>query len=241
MYIGSDTTRIRGAEIEMARTKKRIPHNEALDQIMPIVEVLGGLSAKVTIAGSLRRGREEIGDGDIVLTRPFSPDELKGVHGIKSISGGNLKTTVVLKGGFQIDIVCCPPEERGAALLYLTGPHDFNVEMRTLAKKAGMLLNRHGLWMGGNLVASKTEQEIFRALDLKYASPPLRDDSTRRLQSGSVVWSTEVVSSKGDQTYTVSLDKAGNWRCTCKGFTFSKKSPPTCKHIAAAKAMQRKE
>lgn len=209
---------------------KRMPSGEALDLVQPLMDALGD---GAMIAGSLRRGKDTVGDVDIVIPRRVARDEVEDFG--EWMQGGERKIRLKLGGELQVDIVMCEPEEFGACLMYLTGPFKYNIEMRSEAKAQGFKLNEKGLWKGTERVAGRTEREIFKALGLKYCTPPGRD--VLKTFAGEVTWSTIVVGSKGDE-YRVSLRRDGSWHCcrdadgaTCKGYQFTKKRPRTCSHI----------
>ena len=132
---------------------------------------------KVTIAGSLRRGKKTIGDIDIVVCA-------KSVFGKKIIdffvampeveevfAKGTTKALVKLKSGLDADLRVIPEESYGAALNYFTGPKDHNIGLRQLALKKGYKLNEYGLFKGSKQIAGKTEEEIYKALGLSYVEP----------------------------------------------------------------------
>lgn len=196
---------------------------DALDLVQPLLDALG---EGAMIAGSLRRGKDTVGDVDLVVPRQVAREEVEGFG--EWMQGGERKIRLKLAGKLQVDIVMCEPDEFGACLMYLTGPYQYNIEMRAEAKALGFKLNEKGLWRGDERVAGRTEREIFKALGLKYCTPPGRTDL--KTFAADVSWSTVVTGSKGDK-YTVSLKRDGSWHCPCKGFKFTKKRPRTCSHI----------
>jgi len=103
-----------------------------------------GLFEKIEIAGSLRRGKETIGDIDILAT---AKDKIKAMDYFtaapdveKIITKGAVKSSVLLKGGSQIDLRFASGECFGAALMYFTGSKEHNIELRRRAKKKGIKL-----------------------------------------------------------------------------------------------------
>lgn len=209
---------------------KRMAAGDALDLVQPLLDVLGD---GAMIAGSLRRGKDTVGDVDIVIPRMVAREEVESFG--EWMQGGERKIRLKLGGELQVDIVMCEPDEFGACLLYLTGPSKYNIEMRAEAKAKDLKLNEKGLWRGEERIAGWTERDIFKALGLKYCMPPGR--TTLKTFAGEAVWSTVVVGSKGDE-YAVSLQRDDSWHCCrkdsgalCKGFQFTKKRPRTCSHI----------
>ena len=132
------------------------------------------------LAGSFRRRRETIGDLDVVAAATDSAPVMKhftAFPGITEVIGsGETKTTVVLKGGLQVDLRVVPPKSFGAALAYSTGSKSHNVHLRRIAQTRGLLLNEYGLFRGDAAVAGKTEDEVYRALGLAWVPPELRED-----------------------------------------------------------------
>ena len=131
-------------------------------------------------AGSFRRGRETVGDLDLLVEADDAApvmeafvtfDEVRQV-----LAHGPTKSTVVLRNGLQVDLRVVPAESFGAALNYFTGSKAHNVALRALAQKAGLKLNEYGLFRGEAAVAGRTEEDIYAALGLGYVEPELRED-----------------------------------------------------------------
>jgi len=143
---------------------------------------------KVTPAGSLRRGRETVGDLDIlVIGRACCDDserekliehviKLPGLMEI--IARGENKVSFRLRGGMQVDIRLLPPDSFGAAMQYFTGSKAHNVALRQRALKMGYTLSEYSLARldDETVVAGKTEEEIYAALNLDFIPPALREN-----------------------------------------------------------------
>src|SRR5712691_11269750 len=144
---------------------------------------------KVTPAGSLRRGRETVGDRDILVTGKACCDDAerdKLVEHIIKLPGlmeilarGENKVSFRLRGGMQVDVRFLPPESFGAAMQYFTGSKAHNVSLRQRALKMGYTLNEYNLAKVENqqVVAAKSEEEIYAALKLDYIPPELRENT----------------------------------------------------------------
>lgn len=142
---------------------------------------------KITAAGSLRRGRETVGDLDILITGPCCADDrleplldrILTFPGIGEVlaRGGN-KVSFRLRGGMQVDVRTLKPESYGAALQYFTGSKTHNVSIRQRALKMGYTLSEYALTRvaDGTHVASATEEEVYAALKLAYIPPELREN-----------------------------------------------------------------
>jgi DNA polymerase (family 10) len=155
-----------------------------------ITELLQGLPGveKVTPAGSLRRGRETVGDLDLLVTGQCcdsEPQRKQVIERILSFPGilevlarGENKVSFKLRSGMQVDVRLLPPDSFGAALQYFTGSKNHNVQLRQRALKQGYTLNEYGLvrMEDNKRVAGKTEEEIYKKLGLKFIPPELRED-----------------------------------------------------------------
>ncbi len=132
------------------------------------------------LAGSFRRRRETVGDLDAVAAAADSAAVMKhfiAFPGITQVIGsGETRTSVVLKGGLQVDLRVVPAKSFGAALTYFTGSKSHNVHLRRIAQARGLLLNEYGLFRGDTVIAGRTEEEIYRALRLSWVPPELRED-----------------------------------------------------------------
>ncbi|MGA8430788.1 MAG: DNA polymerase/3'-5' exonuclease PolX [Candidatus Sulfotelmatobacter sp.] len=143
---------------------------------------------KITPAGSLRRGRETVGDLDILVTGPAcvtAEDRAKGVAYVAQypplmdvIASGDNKISFRLRSGMQVDVRLLPPDSFGAAMQYFTGSKAHNVSLRQRALKMGYTLNEYSLATldTEKPVAGKTEEEIYAKLNLDYIPPELREN-----------------------------------------------------------------
>jgi len=143
---------------------------------------------KVTPAGSLRRGRETVGDLDILVTGQVCCDdaarqrlidhiiELPGLMDI--IARGENKVSFRLRGGMQVDVRLLPPDSFGAAMQYFTGSKAHNVALRQRALKMGYTLSEYSLATleDEKPIGGKTEEEIYAKLKLDYIPPELREN-----------------------------------------------------------------
>ena len=138
---------------------------------------------EVTFAGSLRRMRETIGDIDILA----ASEDPGPVHAALRdsdlvtdvLAAGEKKTSVLTKRGIQADLRVVEPEAYGAALVYFTGSKAHNVRIRERAVRKGLLLSEYGLFdrETEQRLASRTEADVYAAMDLPLIVPPLREDT----------------------------------------------------------------
>ena len=138
--------------------------------------------SNITYAGSLRRGKETIGDIDIlastdepaILIKAFCED--KDVE--KVLAKGETKCSIRVKKGMQIDLRVVERKTFGAALLYFTGSKEHNIILRERAIDQDKKLNEYGLFESGSEVndSSSTEEEIYSSLSLPWIPPEIRED-----------------------------------------------------------------
>ena len=136
---------------------------------------------KVSIAGSLRRKKETIGDIDIVVTSS-NPQKIAerfcALPVVDHVYGkGNTKVNVRLRNLMDADLRIVPEESFGAAMCYFTGSKHHCVALRELAVKRGWKLNEYGLFDGDSKIAGDTEEGIYESLGLQYVPPELREDT----------------------------------------------------------------
>ncbi len=143
---------------------------------------------KITPAGSLRRGRETVGDLDVLITGPCCVDDEQRAALIEEIlrfpgilevlAKGDNKVSFKLRSGMQVDVRTLPPESYGAAMQYFTGSKNHNVSLRQRALKMGFTLSEYGLFRLDNnkRVAGATEDEIYGKLKLNCIPAELREN-----------------------------------------------------------------
>ena len=156
-------------------------------QMIDLLQGLPGVD-KVTPAGSLRRGRETVGDLDLLITgkccandeqRRKVQDAILEFPGILEVlARGENKVSFKLRSGMQVDVRLLPPESFGAALQYFTGSKNHNVSLRQRALRMGYTLSEYGLARvdDNKNVAGKSEEEIYNKLGLALIPPELREN-----------------------------------------------------------------
>ena len=161
----------------------RIPLYLALPIVHNVITYLKGHAKFVDIApaGSLRRGRADIGDCDVLVATddpiPVMEAFVKMPGVAQVLAKGDTKASV-FTGGLQVDLRAVPVESWGAALQYFTGSKAHNIKLRELAIKKGYKLNEYGLFKmdTDEKVAGRTEEEIYNALGLPWIPPTMRED-----------------------------------------------------------------
>jgi DNA polymerase (family 10) len=136
----------------------------------------------IDVAGSYRRRKETVGDLDILVTCKKGSKvmdhfvEYEDVS--KVISKGTTRSSVVLRSGLHVDLRLVPDVSYGAALHYFTGSKDHNIAVRSLGVKRGLKINEYGVFKGEKeaWVAGRTEEEVYKQVDLPYIEPELREN-----------------------------------------------------------------
>ncbi len=135
---------------------------------------------EVVVAGSFRRGRETVGDLDLlavvegkseVIARFLAFDEVTRV-----VSRGITRATVFLRNGLQVDLRVVSPEQAGAALVYFTGSRAHGIRLRRMAQARGLKMNEYGVFREGVNLAGADEASVYATLDLPWIPPELRED-----------------------------------------------------------------
>lgn len=134
----------------------------------------------VEAVGSLRRGCETCGDIDLLGSGgPTSlMDDFIEYPPVERVLGhGETKSSVLVRGGFQVDLRLVSPDSRGAAMQYFTGSKAHNIALRDRAMSRGLKLNEYGLFRSADEVriASEREEDIYAALGLDWVPPELRE------------------------------------------------------------------
>ena len=162
----------------------RILLGDALPVATAYIEYLklSGSLDLASVAGSLRRGKETVGDIDILVgdDEPSSVMEaFVSYPDVKEIlMKGPTKSSIVLKNNLQVDIRAVETASFGAALQYFTGSKEHNVAMRKIGLDMGLKLNEYGVFERDSekRVAGETEEEVYKALGLPFIPPEIREN-----------------------------------------------------------------
>ena len=168
------------------RTGRSLIHHarEAADETIALLRERTGIE-RVSVAGSVRRYRETIGDIDLLVpatdAAPIMAAFTSAPNVERVLASGDTKSSVIVGRGLQIDLRVVPPDSWGAAMLYFTGSKEHNVRLRGHALKKKLLLNEYGLYRvgaeaRGQEIASKTEEEVYAALGMDWIAPEMRED-----------------------------------------------------------------
>jgi DNA polymerase (family 10) len=144
---------------------------------------------RLELAGSYRRGKDTVGDLDILVVAadPVAVmDRFATFPALSSVIGrGDTKMSVRTGENFQIDLRVVPARSFGAALQYFTGSKEHNVVLRGRAKQQGLKINEYGVFRvadssgdseeAGAYIAGEAEEDVYRALGLPWIPPELRE------------------------------------------------------------------
>ena len=132
----------------------------------------------VVMAGSYRRGRETVGDLDILVTtsgKTATMERFVGYDEVEEVvSKGTTRATVILRNGLQVDLRVVAQQSFGAALYYFTGSKAHNIQVRRIGQQRGLKINEYGVFRGKQRIAGKTEASVFKSVGLPYIPPELR-------------------------------------------------------------------
>lgn len=136
---------------------------------------------KIVTCGSIRRRKETIGDIDILAVSPRPKEIMEYFTSMpnveKVIAHGETKSSVRLDMGIDADLRVVPEKSFGAAMQYFSGSKDHNVELRKIAMKYGWKLNEYGLFdKKNNIIAGRTEEEVYKKLGLDWIPPEMREN-----------------------------------------------------------------
>ena len=170
--------------------RERVLLDVALHTATTIVAALSAVPGcqRCAYAGSLRRMRETIGDVDILAAADDSGPLMAAFTArpevVGVIASGPAKTSVRTDRGLQVDLRVVPLDAWGAALQYFTGSAAHNVALRQIAIRQKLKLSEYGLFdvgkeggeVGGSLIVSRTEEEVYARLGLAWVPPAMRED-----------------------------------------------------------------
>ncbi|HET9672038.1 MAG TPA: DNA polymerase/3'-5' exonuclease PolX, partial [Actinomycetota bacterium] len=137
---------------------------------------------RIAVAGSLRRMKETIGDVDLLVTSADAVPIMEAFVGHPAVSRvlahGDTKSSVLTELGLQVDLRVVPDEAWGAAMIYFTGSKAHNIRIRERAVRQGLKLSEYGLFdaASGELLAARTEEEVYGRMGLPFIEPTLRED-----------------------------------------------------------------
>ncbi len=166
----------------LSKTSGRMLYHEASDHVASLRRHMDGLDAvrQWDVAGSFRRGKETVGDLDVLVQahdRDAASEAILAYDQIGEVlSKGREKITVRLSGGLQVDVRFFEAESFGSAMMYFTGSKAHNIHLRRIAVGRDWKLNEYGLTKGDRRLAGADEDGVYHRLNLAWVPPELRED-----------------------------------------------------------------
>jgi DNA polymerase (family 10) len=161
--------------------EKRFLHRTARAYAEPLVAYLKTAPGvtEVVVAGSYRRGKDTVGDLDILVTAraadPVMQHFVDYEEVLEVVSKGSTRSTVFLRNGLQVDVRVVEQKSFGAALQYFTGSKAHNIQVRRLGQQRGLKINEYGVFKGDRRVAGETEASVYKSVGLPLIVPELRE------------------------------------------------------------------
>lgn len=166
----------------LKKSKNRFLLGEILPKVQEIISKLEELEEieEISLAGSLRRKKETVGDADILVVSKNPKkvvDFFVSLPDVLKIWGQGLtKASIRIKQGFDIDLRIVPKKSYGSALQYFTGSKEHNIAVRKAAIEKGLKLNEYGIFRGRNMIVSNNEKDVYQAVGLPFIEPELREN-----------------------------------------------------------------
>lgn len=172
------------ADIEAhVQQKQRIKLVTAAQYAEPLVAHLKKVHGveDVVVAGSYRRRKETVGDLDILVSAASSDNVMQAFVSYDEVrdvlARGTTRSTVLLRSGLQVDLRVVQKQSFGAALYYFTGSKAHNIAVRRRAQQRKLKINEYGVYQGDKQIAGASEESVFKAIDLPWIPPELRENT----------------------------------------------------------------
>ncbi|HUB38231.1 MAG TPA: DNA polymerase/3'-5' exonuclease PolX [Streptosporangiaceae bacterium] len=173
---------LRGIEL-LESAGSRVLLNVAAETAAAVIDAVGAAPGclRIAAAGSLRRAAESVGDVDVLAAAVDSAPLMAALTAMPEsaevIASGPTKTSIRTGTGLQVDLRVVQLDSWGAALQYFTGSQHHNIRIRELAVRRKLKLSEYGLFDAGSgeLIVSRTEEEVYERLGLAWIPPVLRE------------------------------------------------------------------
>lgn len=185
---GAKTEQTILAGIELAATANQrfywADADAVVEQLREHLKNVPGVE-KLEFAGSYRRGRETVGDLDILAIAASPVEAMNRLEAFpqraQTIARGDTKMSIRLASGMQVDLRVVEAKSFGAALQYFTGSKEHNVVVRGIAKDRGLKINEYGVFriekdQSETYVAGASEADVYATLDMPCFPPELREN-----------------------------------------------------------------
>ncbi|OPY45475.1 MAG: hypothetical protein A4E47_00949 [Methanosaeta sp. PtaU1.Bin028] len=166
------------------KRSSRIPLSIAAPLVEEIVSYLRRIDGldNITPAGSFRRGRETVGDIDILATSSRPQEVIASfvrMPMVEEVLGkGPTKASVIVRETVQVDLRIVEPRSYGTVVQYFTGSKEHNVKLRGIALQRGYSLSEYSLkrTSTGEELYFDREEDVYAAIGIPYIPPELRED-----------------------------------------------------------------
>ena len=202
------------ADVRVRLAEAKADADQIVEDLLKLDEV-----EHANVAGSCRRRRETVGDLDVLVTASDSavPMDALAEHSLVEsvLARGETKQRVRLYAGLEMDLRVVPDESYGAAMQYFTGSKEHNIVIRRRAQERGLKVNEYGVFRDDELVAGRTEEDVYAAVDLPWIPPELRENrgEIEQAESGSLPDLVELSDIRGDlHMHTTATDGKGTIR-----------------------------
>jgi DNA polymerase (family 10) len=173
---------IKAALVAQGAVARRFTLAEAGAEAEPLLDYLRDVPGvrRAEAAGSYRRGRDTVGDLDIVASASQESPVIRSFtrypRAERVIAEGATRSAIVLRSGMQVDLRVVAEKEYGAALYYLTGSKAHNIAIRRIGVEHGLKINEYGIFRGAARIAGETEGSVPASIGLPLIPPELRED-----------------------------------------------------------------
>jgi DNA polymerase (family 10) len=137
--------------------------------------------SRLAVAGSYRRGRDTVGDIDLLVASGKPAGVMEAFTGYDEVrevlAAGETKSSVRLASGLQVDLRIVQQKSFGAALHYFTGSKAHNIHIRRMGQRRGLKINEYGVFRGDEQIAGRNEESVFGSVGLPWIPPELREDN----------------------------------------------------------------
>lgn len=173
--------------------KTKMPFDVAILYVNEIIVKLLPLCKRLAVAGSIRRGKSEIGDIELIAIPLPHLDmfnqEIPDDHALNYyewrelghiVKNGNKYKQIELYQGINLDLfIVTRPAQFGVQFLIRTGPAEFSKRFVTQKKYGGMLPSNFrvqdgAIWSNNHVIETPEEIDVFNLIGVPFIEPEYR-------------------------------------------------------------------